>query len=70
VHFEGDISAVQLAQNLMKLGEGKIPGQPSSDRMKLADKLCHIITREWTGKLCFLKQAVISYEEIVLLPAG
>jgi len=54
----------------MKLGEGKIPGKPSSDLMKLADKLSHIITGEWTEKLCFLKQAFISYEEIVLLPAG
>jgi len=43
---EGDISAVQLEQDLMKLGEGEIPGEPSSDLMKLADKLCHIITRE------------------------
>ena len=70
MHFEGDISAVQLAQNLMKLGEGKIPGKLSSDLMKLADELCRIITRECTETLCVLKQAVVSYEEIVLLPAG
>lgn len=70
MHFEGDLSAVQLAQSLMKLAEGEIPGKLSSDLMKLADKLCHIITREWTETLCFLKQAVVSYEEIVLLPAG
>jgi len=54
----------------MKLGEGKIPGKLSSDLMKLADELCRIITRECTETLCVLKQAVVSYEEIVLLPAG
>ena len=44
--MEGDISAVQLTQNLMKLGEGKIPNKPSRDLMKLADRLYHIVTRE------------------------
>ena len=67
MHFEGDISAMQLAQNLMKLGEGKIPDKPPSDLMKLAVKLCHIITRDWNEKRCFLQQAVICYEEIALL---
>jgi hypothetical protein len=48
VNFEGDISTVQLPQNLMQPDEGKIPGRPSSEIMRLADKLCHIVTTEWT----------------------
>jgi hypothetical protein len=43
VHLQGDVSAGYFAQQLLTLGDGKIPADPTSGLISIPDNFCNIV---------------------------
>ena len=43
VHLQGDVSAERFSQQLLKIGDGKIPADPTTGLIKLPENFCKVV---------------------------